>query len=98
MYGGDAWKKGWMKDQSFPRTLSDTADSLYLRSSDFAFHEEDLLKAILPSELLARIPVRAVGSYIKKDRVDIEHAGEFNDLLVEQMKSLATSIKLRILQ
>jgi hypothetical protein len=48
----------------------------------------DLLKVVLPREFLARIPVREVGSYAKKDRVDIEHAGEFNDLLVEQMKSL----------
>ncbi len=88
VYGGDAWKKGWMKDQSFPER-SVTPLILYTCGVPISRSmKEDLLKAVLPSELLARIPVRAVGSYIKKDRVDIEHAGEFNDLLVEQMKSL----------
>ena len=49
---------------------------------------DDLLQAVLPQQFLARVPLRTVNQYVKKDRMEIEHAGEFNDLLVEQMKSL----------
>ncbi len=47
-----------------------------------------LIKAITPPGRFASVPLRTVDSYPKRDRADSIHSGEFNDLLIEQMKSL----------
>jgi hypothetical protein len=86
--GAEDWKKGWIKDRSFPER-SITPLILYTCGVPISKSmKKDLLESILPSTQLAKMPVRSIGTYVKRDRVDIEHAGEFNDLLVEQMKSL----------
>ena len=49
----------------------------------------DLIRWVTDQERLAKMPVRYVGVYeAPKDRVDSSHVDQFNDLLVEQMKSL----------
>lgn len=49
----------------------------------------DLIRAVFSPELLAKNPVRVVDAYPKRaDQIESSHAGEFNDLLIEQMKSL----------
>lgn len=49
----------------------------------------DLIRAVFPPDLLAKNPVRVVDAYPKRaDQIESSHAGEFNDLLIEQMKSL----------
>lgn len=53
--------------------------------------DPDLIRALFPPSLkeYAAFPVRFVDSYPKKDKqLEPGHLGEFNDLLVEQMKSL----------
>jgi Type I phosphodiesterase / nucleotide pyrophosphatase len=49
----------------------------------------NLIRAVTNSDLLVKMPVRFVASYdAPKDRIEFSHADQFNDLLVEQMKSL----------
>jgi type I phosphodiesterase/nucleotide pyrophosphatase len=88
IHGPDSWKKGLMQDRAFAER-SITPLILYTCGVPVSRSmNEDLLQAVLPQQFLARVPLRTVNAYVKKDRMEIEHAGEFNDLLVEQMKSL----------
>lgn len=51
--------------------------------------KEDLLRLTIPAERLTRSPVRYVAPYATPtDRIDSAHVDQFNDVLVEQMKSL----------
>jgi hypothetical protein len=47
-----------------------------------------LIQSIVPRENLAQIPLRYVSAYPRKEQLEAGHVGEFNDLLIEQMKSL----------
>lgn len=88
VHGPASWKKGLMQDRAFAER-SITPLILYTCGVPVSRSmNDDLLQAILPQQFLARVPIRTVNAYVKKDRMEIEHAGEFNDLLVEQMKSL----------
>jgi len=88
IHGPDSWKKGFVQDRAFPER-SITPLILYTCGVPVSRSmNDDLLQAVLPQQFLARVPLRTVNQYVKKDRMEIEHAGEFNDLLVEQMKSL----------
>jgi hypothetical protein len=88
IHGPESWKRGLIQDHSFAER-SITPLILYTCGVPVARSMNgELLKAVLPQQFLARVPIRTVNAYIKKDRMEIEHAGEFNDLLVEQMKSL----------
>lgn len=49
---------------------------------------EDLIKAVYPADQIAKNPIRLVSAYPKSIEVESAHAGQFNDLLIEQMKSL----------
>ena len=49
----------------------------------------DLIRFAVGSDRLAKMPLRYVSAYTApRDRVDSSHVDQFNDLLVEQMKSL----------
>ena len=49
----------------------------------------DLIRSVFAHDRLARMPVRYVAAYLApKDRVESSHVDQFNDLLIEQMKSL----------
>jgi hypothetical protein len=49
----------------------------------------DLIRFSVGQERLAKMPLRFVSAYpAPRDRVDSSHVDQFNDLLVEQMKSL----------
>jgi hypothetical protein len=49
----------------------------------------ELIRSAVSSEQLAKMPVRYVVSYpAPRDQVESSHVDQFNDLLVEQMKSL----------
>jgi hypothetical protein len=49
----------------------------------------DLILSIVENDRLAKMPVRYVAPYLApKDRVESSHVDQFNDLLIEQMKSL----------
>jgi len=49
----------------------------------------DLIRAVMNDPGQPQMPIRFVASYAaSKDRVDSSHVDQFNDLLVEQMKSL----------
>ncbi len=86
--GPESWTKGWFPNRTFPER-SITPLILYTCGVPVARSmSDDLLEAVLPQPVLVRVPVRTVNAYTKKDRMEMEHAGEFNDLLVEQMKSL----------
>ena len=86
--GPESWKKGLIQNRAFAER-SITPLILYTCGVPVSRSMNgDLLQAVLPQPLLARVPIRTVNAYVKKDRMEIEHAGEFNDLLVEQMKSL----------
>jgi hypothetical protein len=51
--------------------------------------KQDLIRSVVGSDHLARKPVRYVAPYLApKDRVESSHVDQFNDLLIEQMKSL----------
>lgn len=47
-----------------------------------------LIQAIVARQHLAQIPLRYVNAYPRKEQLEAGHVGEFNDLLIEQMKSL----------
>ena len=88
IHGAENWKKGWISDRSFPER-SVTPLILYTCGVPISRSmKTDLLKAVLPAIHWQKFLFVRLAAYVKKDRVDIEHAGEFNDLLVEQMKSL----------
>ncbi len=49
----------------------------------------DLIRSVIARDRLEKAPVRYVAAYAApRDRVDSSHVDQFNDLLVEQMKSL----------
>ncbi|MCI0411655.1 alkaline phosphatase family protein [bacterium] len=49
----------------------------------------ELIRSVIARERLEKTPVRYVAEYTApRDRVEFSHADQFNDLLVEQMKSL----------
>ena len=49
----------------------------------------DLIRAVIDRSIQLQMPIRFVGSFAApRDRVDSSHIDQFNDLLVEQMKSL----------
>jgi Type I phosphodiesterase / nucleotide pyrophosphatase len=49
----------------------------------------DLIRVVIHGSRQAQMPIRFVASYAApRDRVDSSHVDQFNDLLVEQMKSL----------
>jgi hypothetical protein len=88
IHGPESWKKGLIQNRAFAER-SITPLILYTCGVPLSRSMNgDLLQAVLPQQFLAHVPVRTVNAYVKKDRMEIEHAGEFNDLLVEQMKSL----------
>jgi hypothetical protein len=88
IHGPASWKKGMIADHAFAER-SITPLILYTCGVPVSLSmNDDLLQAVLPQQFLVRVPLRTVNAYVKKDRMEIEHAGEFNDLLVEQMKSL----------
>jgi hypothetical protein len=88
IHGPETWKKGLIENRAFAER-SITPLILYTCGVPVSSSMNgDLLQAVLPQQMLARVPIRTVNAYVKKDRMEIEHAGEFNDLLVEQMKSL----------
>ena len=49
----------------------------------------ELIRSVIARDRLAKTPVRYVAAYTApRDRVESAHVDQFNDLLVEQMKSL----------